>query len=61
MAAGGLAGWVIVTQIMRLDFVFLWSGPLLAAVLAVVVTITLGLLGTLRILNQKPASYLRNL
>jgi putative ABC transport system permease protein len=61
MAAGGLAGWVIVTQIMRLEFVFLWSGPLLAAVLAVVVTITLGLLGTLRILNQKPASYLRNL
>jgi putative ABC transport system permease protein len=61
MIAGGLAGWVIVTQIMQLEFVFLWSGPLLAAILAVVVTITLGLLGTLRILSQKPASYLRNL
>lgn len=61
MIAGGLAGWVIVTQIMQLEFVFIWQGPLTAAILAVVVTITLGLFGTLRILNQKPASYLRNL
>ncbi len=61
LAAGGLAGWVIVTRIMQLEFVFIWSGPLLAAFLAVIVTITLGLAGTLRILSQKPASYLRNL
>jgi putative ABC transport system permease protein len=61
MIAGGLAGWVIVTQIMQLEFAFIWQGPLTAAILAVVVTITLGLAGTLRILNQKPASYLRNL
>ena len=61
LIAGGLAGWVIVTRIMRLEFVFIWQGPLTAALLAVVVTITLGLIGTLRILNQKPASYLRNL
>jgi putative ABC transport system permease protein len=32
-----------------------------AAALAVVVTVGLGLLGTWRILSQKPAPYLRNL
>jgi len=61
LAAGGLAGWVIVTRIMRLDFVFVWSGPLVAAAIAVVVTVTFGLLGTWRILSHKPAPYLRTL
>jgi len=59
--AGGLAAWVIVTRIMQLEFVFVWQGALGAAVLAVVVTISLGLFGTWRILSHKPASYLRNL
>jgi len=61
LIAGGLAAWVIVTRIMQLDFVFAWQGALGAAVLAVVVTISLGLLGTWRILSHKPASYLRDL
>ena len=61
LAAGGLAAWVIVTRIMDLDFVFAWEGALGAAFIAIVVTISLGLLGTWRILSQKPASYLRNL
>ena len=61
LIAGGLAAWVIVTRIMQLEFVFAWQGALGAAVLAVVVTISLGLLGTWRILSHKPASYLRNL
>ncbi|WP_349372107.1 ABC transporter permease [Salinarimonas sp.] len=61
LAAGGLAGWVIVTQIMKLDFVLVWSGPLVAAALAILVTVTFGLLGTWRILSQKPAPYLRTL
>ncbi|MCG6122763.1 MAG: ABC transporter permease [Microvirga sp.] len=61
MAAGGLAAYVIVTQIMQLDFVFIWGGVIVAAALTIVATIALGLLGTLRILNQKPAPYLRSL
>jgi putative ABC transport system permease protein len=37
------------------------SGALLASALAVLVTVGLGLMGTWRILSQKPALYLRNL
>lgn len=61
LVAGALAGWTIVTQVMRLEFVMVWSGSLGAAALAVVVTVTLGLAGTWRILSQKPAPYLRSL
>lgn len=61
LIAGGLAGWVIVTQIMNLDFVLVWSGPLVAAALAILVTVSFGLMGTWRILSQKPAPYLRTL
>ncbi len=61
LVAGTLAGWVILTKVMRLDFALDLSGALLAAVLAVVVAVGLGLAGTWRILSQKPAQYLRNL
>jgi putative ABC transport system permease protein len=37
------------------------KGAVLAAALAVAVSVSLGLLGTWRILSQKPAPYLRNL
>ncbi|MDJ1159762.1 ABC transporter permease [Chelatococcus sp. SYSU_G07232] len=59
--AGTVAAAVIVTRVMRLDFLFEPAGAILAAVLAVLVTIALGLVGTWRILGQKPAFYLRNL
>ncbi|WP_230530507.1 ABC transporter permease [Microvirga roseola] len=61
LLAGGLAAYLIVTQIMRLSFTLDLSGALLASILAILVTIALGLMGTWRILSQKPASYLRNL
>ena len=61
MIAGALAGWVIVTKVMRLDFVLDLSGALVAAGLAVVLAVGLGLAGTWRILGQKPAPYLRGL
>jgi putative ABC transport system permease protein len=61
LVAGSLAGWLIVSTIMQMDFTLALSGAFLAAALAVVVTISLGLLGTWRILSQKPAPYLRNL
>jgi putative ABC transport system permease protein len=61
LVAGSLAGAVIVTQVMKLPFALDLSGAALASALAVVVTVGLGLLGTWRILSQKPAPYLRNL
>jgi putative ABC transport system permease protein len=61
MIAGSLAGWMIVSRVMNIPFALELSGALLASGLAVVVTIGLGLLGTWRILSQKPAPYLRNL
>ncbi|MGP9818780.1 ABC transporter permease [Salinarimonas sp. NSM] len=61
LVAGALAGWVIVTQIMNLEFAMVWAGPIAAAAIAIVVTVTFGLLGTWRILSQKPAPYLRTL
>jgi putative ABC transport system permease protein len=61
LVAGSAAGAMIVTQVMRLPFALDLSGAVVAAALAVVVTVGLGLLGTWRILSQKPAPYLRNL
>lgn len=61
LIAGTLAGAVIVSRVMNLGFTMVWSGPLAAAGLAVVVTVGLGLVGTWRILGQKPAHYLRSL
>ncbi|ACL56768.1 ABC transporter permease [Methylobacterium nodulans] len=61
LIAGTLAAWVIVTQVMRIDFLLDLSGALVAAALAVAVAVGLGLAGTWRILGHKPAPYLRNL
>jgi putative ABC transport system permease protein len=59
--AGSVAAWLIVTRLMTLGFV--WQGGSAAAVVlaALVVTVGLGLAGTLVALNQKPATVLRNL
>lgn len=61
LLAGGLAAYLIVTRVMNLSFALDLSGALLASGLAVLVSVGLGLLGTWRILSQKPALYLRNL
>jgi putative ABC transport system permease protein len=61
LLAGTVAASLIVTRVMNLTFTFEPGGALVAASLAVVAAIGLGLLGTLRILGQKPAPYLRNL
>jgi putative ABC transport system permease protein len=52
---------VIVTKVMHLDFRLDLSGALIAAAAAVALAILLGLLGTWRILGQKPAPYLRQI
>jgi putative ABC transport system permease protein len=61
LAAGTLAGYVVVTRVMHLGFAPVPAGSVLSAVLAVIVAILLGLAGTWHILGQKPAPYLRDL
>ena len=59
--AGSLAAWAIVSRLMNLSFHWLIGAALSACIIAIVVTVLFGLIGTWRILSQKPASYLRNL
>jgi putative ABC transport system permease protein len=59
--AGSVAGWLIVTELMHLKFVWLPLPALAAAAAAVIVTVALGLAGTFKALGQKPAPILRNL
>jgi putative ABC transport system permease protein len=61
LLAGTLAAYLIVTRVMNIPFGLDLSGAVLAATLAVLVSVGLGLIGTYRILSQKPAPYLRNL
>lgn len=62
LLAGGSAAYLVLRRVMKLDsFIWLW-GPTLSAIgIALVITVGLGLLGTWRVLGQKPAPYLRNL
>lgn len=61
LVAGGIAAYFIIVRVMNLSFTLDLSGALLASTLAVLVSVSLGLLGTWRILSQKPALYLRSL
>jgi putative ABC transport system permease protein len=59
--AGSIAAWLIVTRLMTLSFVWQAGSATGVVVSALVVTVGLGLAGTLLALNQKPAAVLRNL
>src|SRR6201996_3161945 len=59
--AGSVAAWLIVTRLMTLSFVWQAGSAATVVLAALVVTVGLGLIGTLLALNQKPASVLRNL
>ena len=61
MACGSLAAWMIVTELMNLRFTWLPVPAFAATLGALIVTVALGLAGTLRALGQKPAPVLRNL
>jgi putative ABC transport system permease protein len=61
MLSGSLASWLIVTRLMHLTFVWEGAPAAVAALGAVVVTVTLGLIGTFSALGQKPAAVLRSL
>ena len=59
--AGSVAAWLIVTRLMTLSFVWQAGSATGVVAAALLVTVGLGLAGTLLALNQKPATVLRNL
>jgi putative ABC transport system permease protein len=61
VVAGSVAAYLIVTRLMTLSFVWQAGSAASVVLAALIVTVGLGLLGTLLALNQKPASVLRNL
>jgi putative ABC transport system permease protein len=61
LAAGSVTAWVITTQVMNIPFAFAPLAALGIVVLAVVLTVGFGLIGTWRALGEKPAPVLRNM
>ena len=61
VAAGSAAAALIIIKLMRLPFLWLPLPLLVAAVAAIAVMVTLGLIGTFTALGHKPARVLRNL
>jgi putative ABC transport system permease protein len=61
IAAGALAAWFVVAQIMQLPYVFDWTVALTTLLVSLVLTVGFGLAGTWRVLGQKAAPVLRNL
>lgn len=59
--AGSLAAWLIMTELMSLAFVWLPAAAIVAALVALALTIVFGLIGTAAALGQKPAPVLRHL
>jgi len=59
--SGSIAAYLIVTRLMTLSFIWQAGSAAGVVVAALIVTVGLGLAGTLLALNQKPASVLRNL
>ncbi|MCA0317517.1 MAG: FtsX-like permease family protein [Proteobacteria bacterium] len=61
LAAGSVTAWVITTQVMNIPFAFAPLAALGIVLLAVVLTVGFGLVGTWRALGEKPAPVLRNM
>ncbi|WP_244287939.1 ABC transporter permease [Labrenzia sp. 011] len=61
LVAGGIAAWYVITQIMGGSFVLMPVTAASAALVALILTVGFGLVGTWRILGEKPAPVLRNL
>ncbi|MBV2142251.1 ABC transporter permease [Falsochrobactrum sp. TDYN1] len=59
LIAGGVAGWYVVAEIMKLKAQFLPDVALMTIVVALLLTVGFGLAGTWRVLGQKPAAVLR--
>ncbi|MCL7997209.1 ABC transporter permease [Brucella sp. 21LCYQ03] len=61
LVAGGVAGWYVVVEVMKLKAQFLPDVALMTVGVALVLTVGFGLAGTWRVLGQKPANVLRTL
>ena len=61
VAAGSVAAALVVIRVMEVPFVFVPAQAAGAAGAALLITVALGLAGTLTALNRKPAEVLRNL
>jgi putative ABC transport system permease protein len=61
VAAGSIASWRVVVDVMAIRFEWLLTPAVVAASLALSVTLVFGLLGTFAALGRKPAPVLRNL
>ncbi|MEP3302629.1 MAG: FtsX-like permease family protein, partial [Roseibium sp.] len=61
LVAGGVAAWFVITQVMGGSFVMLPATAMTAALIALVLTVGFGLIGTWKVLGEKPAPVLRNL
>jgi putative ABC transport system permease protein len=61
VVAGGIAAFYVVEEVMRFAYVFDPMAAVLAAGVAVALTVVFGLIGTWRALGEKPAAILRNL
>lgn len=59
--AGGAAAWYVITEIMGGTFVLMPVTATGAALVALALTVGFGLIGTWRVLGEKPAPVLRNL
>ena len=57
---GTIAAYLVLTQVMRTDWVFLPGAVALSAGVALALTLVLGYAGTWRALGASPAAYLRN-
>lgn len=61
LAAGGVAAWFVVARVMKLPSAFLPEVAVATLLLALAVTVGIGLIGTWRVLGHKAAPVLRNL
>lgn len=61
VAAGSAAAWLVLTEVMRVPFVWLPVPAIAAALGALALTVAFGLIGTFSALGQKPAPVLRHL
>ena len=61
VAAGSLAAWRVVADVMTLRFAWEGGPAIAAALVALAVTLVFGLIGTFAALGRKPAAVLRNL
>ena len=57
---GTVAAWLVLTEVMKADFVFLPQAVLSTALIATAITVGFGFVGTWRALGQKAAPLLRN-